>query len=118
MENYILYALNLTEDNRVMSVTYDEYAPSECPRVKAFPEGNISDYKYINNEFVYDPLPVVIDNSVRIVELKQKLINTDYIVIKITEGAATWDEYPKIKEQRQAWRDEINQLESEQEVSE
>lgn len=118
MENYILYALNLTEGNRVMSVTYDEYAPSEYPRVKTFPKGNISDYKYIDNEFVYDPLPEVIDNSARIAELKQNLADTDYIVIKVAEGVATWDEYPEIKEQRQAWRDEINQLESEQEVSE
>lgn len=114
----MLYALNLSEDNRILSVTYDEYAPKEQPRVESFPEGNLVDYKYINGEFIHDPLPQVIDNSVRIAELKQNLADTDYIVIKIAEGVATWEDYPNIKEQRQAWRDEINQLESEQEVSE
>lgn len=39
------------------------------------------------------------------------LADTDYIVIKIAEGVATWDEYPGIKEQRQVWREEINKLE-------
>lgn len=113
-----MYALNLSEDNRILSVTYDEYAPKEQPRVETLPEGDVTDYKYIDNEFIYNPLPEVIDNSARIAELKQNLADTDYIVIKIAEGVATWEDYPGIKEQRQIWRDEINQLESEQEVSE
>lgn len=114
----MIYALNLSEDNRILSVTYDEYAPKEQSRVENFPEGNLVDYKYINGEFIHDPLPKVVNNSARIAELKQNLADTDYIVIKIAEGVATWEDYPEIKEQRQAWRDEINQLESEQEVSE
>lgn len=113
-----MYALNLSEDNRILSVTSDEFAPAEQPRVETLPEGNIIEYKFINDEFVYEPLPEVVDNSARIAELKQNLADTDYIVIKIAEGVATWEDYPEIKEQRQSWRDEINQLESEQEVSE
>lgn len=54
----MIYALNLSEENRVLSVTYDKYAPQSQPRVDTLPEGNIADYLYINNEFVYDPLPV------------------------------------------------------------
>lgn len=117
MEN-ILYALNLGEDGRILSTTFDEFAPIEHPRVGELPEGDLYEYKYVDGEFIHDPLPEIINNSARIAELKQNLADTDYIVIKIAEGAATWDEYPEIKEQRQAWRDEINQLESEQEVSE
>lgn len=48
----------------------------------------------------------------RIAELKLKLYNTDYIVIKIAEGVCTEDDYPGIKEHRQQWRDEINDLEN------
>ena len=47
-----------------------------------------------------------------ITALKQKLSDTDYIAIKIAEGVSTWEEYPEMKVQRQAWRDEINRLEA------
>ena len=48
----------------------------------------------------------------RIAELKKLLANSDYISCKIAEGAATREEYAEIITQRQAWRDEINQLET------
>lgn len=52
-----MYALNLDTDNRILSVTLDQYAPAEQPRVETIPEDNVTDYKYIDNEFVYDPMP-------------------------------------------------------------
>lgn len=52
-----MYALNLSEDNRILSVTYDEYAPENQPRVESLPEGDVTDYKFINNDFIHDPLP-------------------------------------------------------------
>lgn len=51
-------------------------------------------------------------NSARIAELKRKLEDTDYAVIKIAEGAATQEEYAEVIEQREEWRKEINKLES------
>lgn len=52
-------ALNLAENNRILSAwkvlpngNYDG-----MPIVDELPEGNIVDYLYINNEFVYDKLP-------------------------------------------------------------
>ncbi len=54
----------------------------------------------------------VIENASRIEELKQKLAETDYAVIKIAEGSATVEEYADVITQRQAWRTEINELES------
>ena len=47
----------------------------------------------------------------QIFELKQKLTQTDYKAIKYSEGLLTDKEYAEVKEQRQAWRDEINRLE-------
>lgn len=47
----------------------------------------------------------------RISELKTKLAETDYVVIKIAEGEATRDDYEDVLNQRQAWRSEINELE-------
>lgn len=51
------YALNLGEHNRILSVTFDELAPAEQPRVETLPDGNVADYKYENGKYVYDPLP-------------------------------------------------------------
>lgn len=52
-----MYALNLGEDNRVLSVcacidgqTYDNV-------VESFPDGDVSEYRYENGEFIHDPLP-------------------------------------------------------------
>ena len=48
----------------------------------------------------------------RIDELKLNLANTDYQAIKYAEGLISAEEYASMKAQRQAWRDEINQLEN------
>lgn len=54
-------------------------------------------------------------NQEKITELKSQLSETDYICIKIAEGAATHADYAEIIAQRQAWRAEINRLEQENE---
>ena len=46
-----------------------------------------------------------------ILNLKKMLFDTDYQAIKYAEGLISEDEYAPIKEQRQAWRDRINDLE-------
>ena len=51
------YALNLAEDGRVLSATYERFAAPGAVLVDAIPEGNLSDYRYQDGEFVYDPLP-------------------------------------------------------------
>ena len=52
----------------------------------------------------------------RIYELKRKLSDTDYQAIKYAEGQISEEEYAPIKQQRQAWRDRINELEASLEV--
>ena len=54
-----MYALNLDTDNRILSActvlsigTYDG-----MPIVNTLPDGDITDYKYIDGKYVYDPLP-------------------------------------------------------------
>ena len=47
----------------------------------------------------------------RIIYLKEELGKTDYQAIKFAEGWLTEEEYAPIKAQRQAYREEINQLE-------
>ncbi|MDR2796151.1 MAG: hypothetical protein LBB47_05510 [Spirochaetaceae bacterium] len=51
-------------------------------------------------------------NEKRVRVLKRLLSDTDYIAVKIAEGAATADHYADKLAQRQAWRTEIQELES------
>ena len=46
----------------------------------------------------------------RICDIKALLINSDYKVLKYTEGELTEEEWATAKAERQAWRDEINTL--------
>lgn len=48
----------------------------------------------------------------RIAELKRMLADTDYIVIKLAEDAASREEYAEELAQRAEWRKEINDLEA------
>ena len=45
-------------------------------------------------------------------ELKMKLQQTDYKAIKYAEGIITLADYAPIREERQAWRDRIGELEA------
>lgn len=51
------YALNLAEDGRILSATYEKYASAGAVLVDTLPDGNISDYLYQDGVYVYDPLP-------------------------------------------------------------
>ena len=54
------YVLNLAEDNRILSASFlNEFSPEDAIKVNELPEGNIADYKYVNGEFIHDPLPVI-----------------------------------------------------------
>lgn len=51
------YALSLAEDGRVLSVTYPEYAPAGAVVVDDLPSGDIYEYRYVDGNFIHDPLP-------------------------------------------------------------
>ena len=51
--------------------------------------------------------------QMRIGGLKSKLQATDYKAIKYAEGELSAEEYAETREQRRAWRAEINALEAE-----
>lgn len=63
MDENKLYALNLAEDGRVLSATEDQYGAEGQPRVETLPSGetpeenDISNYRYVDGEYIYDPLP-------------------------------------------------------------
>lgn len=53
-----MYALNISNDGRILSATYAKYAPENAVRVDKLPEGDISEYLYVDGEFIYAPMPV------------------------------------------------------------
>ena len=77
----------------------------------------IAEHDEVEDILVYKPYSEqeikVIDNNNRIIELKQKLQETDYKAIKYAEGELSEEEYAETKAQRRAWREEINKLEEE-----
>ena len=68
-------------------------------------DGKIREIDQINNIQRHE-------KEMRIAELKQLLANSDYKFRKYMEGWLTEEEYAPIKAQCQAWRDEINGIES------
>ena len=49
--------MNLDADGRILSATYEAYATAGMLVVSTLPDGDITDYKYIDGSYVYDPLP-------------------------------------------------------------
>lgn len=88
-----------------------------------FPEGfdfNTQDeYRIVDGELVHDPKAPSAEQQIE--ELKRKLADTDYVVVKVSESMAIGqqlsdeeaDRYADIIIQRQQWREQINALEAE-----
>lgn len=111
------YALNLAKDGQILSATYEEYATEGMPIVDALPEGSITDYRYVDGEYVYDPIPEAEPSAEeQITELKAQLTATDYKVIKCSEAQMAGEPLPynivALHAERQALRDQINALEA------
>ena len=71
-------------------------------------------WRIVNDEMVlerYEETPESEIKEIRVWELKRFLADSDYKAIKYAEGQITEEEFAPIRTQRQAWRDEINELE-------
>lgn len=58
-----MYALNLAKDGRVLSATDKKYAPAGAVLVDVLPDGDISDYRYVDGKYIHDPLPKVEEDT-------------------------------------------------------
>ena len=52
-----MFALNLDENNRILSATFAQYASKDSIIVEELPEGNINDFLYVANAYIYSPIP-------------------------------------------------------------
>lgn len=71
-----MYSLNLSEDGRILSVTYPQYAPPTQPQVESFPKGDLYEYRYIDGEFIHDPLPIPIPTPTQQDRFEAQLLYT------------------------------------------
>ena len=117
---------------RILNTRYEEIAESEVDLAKgrmyptkiirpdAEPVDNVTKFAYADEDYetvrIYERIPDEILTERRIDDLKRKLTDTDYVVIKIAEGVATAEEYTDVIANRKAWRGEINALEAQKGV--
>lgn len=90
--------------------------PVTAVRENAEPIDNKTKFAWSDED--YEDVQMYMENPVktaaeRIEELKQKLRETDYHIIKTVEGAATLSQCAEVIKQRAEWRKEINRLEQE-----
>ncbi len=53
-----MYVLNIDkETNRVLSAAIMPHPPSGAVLVDMLPDGDVTDYLYVNGKYVHDPLP-------------------------------------------------------------
>lgn len=64
----------------------------------------------IIREHIDDGRPEAVDYQAEIEACKQRLAETDYVAMKIAEGAATREDYEDIINERAALRARINEL--------
>lgn len=72
------YALNIDEDGRILSVTYEEFASDGMPIVEELLDADMADYRYVNNEYVYDPIdkPELKDTPTQLDRIEAQLAYT------------------------------------------
>lgn len=99
------------QENQVFTEMYPPEAAEWCNEGGLYhieeiePENGVRRFQIVAN--VQEELSIEDQISI----LQAQLTATDYVVIKIAEGAATRDEYEDVIAQREQWRAEINALE-------
>lgn len=103
-----------------VDLTKGRMYPTKIIRPDAEPVDNVTKFAYADDDYekvwIYERIPDEILTERRIDDLKRKLTDTDYVIIKIAEGAATAEEYADVIASRKAWREEINALEAQKGV--
>lgn len=77
-----MYALNLDkETGRILSATYPQYALKDAVIVETLPDGDISDYLYVDGEYVHEPLPKAEESESTPSEMEKLRADVEFIAI-------------------------------------
>ena len=84
-----MYALSLGADGRVLSATLPAFAPSGATLVDELPEGDISDYRYVEGQFVLEALPLAAAPSDPMDDMAELLLelNDRLMAVELGGGA-------------------------------
>jgi len=99
----------LAVSNGYIAVSDEDYVKL-CNRELCWQDGVLTPYTKTAADIQEEENAV---KYARIAELKRLLLLSDYKAIKYAEGYIAAEDYAPIKAERQAWRDEINELEEE-----
>lgn len=67
------YVLNLADDGRVLSAGEQLYIPKGATVVETIPSGDTYDYRYVNGEWIHDPLPEPEEQPTRLDRIEAQL---------------------------------------------
>ena len=67
-------------------MTFPEYAPANALVVAQLPEGNTADYRLEAGAYVYDPLPVPVEEPSLMDRLEAQLVYTAMMTDTLLEG--------------------------------
>ena len=107
---------NADELRKAIPETYDFIFVDELPQVMPYRQV----LKVVNNALTVENLQLtaeqeknisIMEITVQIDTLKEKLAETDYKALKFIDGEFTEEEYAPIREERKACRIKINELE-------
>ena len=105
-ENGIVIAASEFQFDDSYELSAEEYEFGFDGKLYSQTEMDSTEYVYLKQKFEKET-----ENELKIYELKKNLAESDYKLLKFIDGSLTESEYAPIREQRQAWRDEINALE-------
>lgn len=78
------YSLNLDTDGRILSVCNCLEGQTYENVVDTFPDGDVTDYRYVNGEFIHDPRPTPVaeptveeDTLSMLVDHEERIINLE-----------------------------------------
>lgn len=57
------YGLTVQEDGRLLTATFPEFASQDAVFVDELPEGDITNYRYVDGEYIYDPILIEVEEE-------------------------------------------------------
>lgn len=83
----VRHGLTLDEDGRIVSAVPQRYAQDGAVIVDKLPDGNYSDYLYVDGEYVYDPIPAPEQPEVKPTQ-EERITALEEALTAIEEGIA------------------------------
>lgn len=89
----VRHGLTLDDDNRIVSAVPQRYAPDGAIIVDKLPDGDVAEYRYVDGEYIHDPLPTVEVEPVQSTEelLLEMAADHEYRLCLIELGVTDYD---------------------------